>query len=31
MLSLFFDDVECLGLEGDEVLQADFAARRRER
>jgi ubiquinone/menaquinone biosynthesis C-methylase UbiE len=28
MLSLFFDDVECLGLEGDEVLQADFAARR---
>jgi ubiquinone/menaquinone biosynthesis C-methylase UbiE len=28
MLSLFFDDVECIGLEGDEVLQADFAARR---
>jgi ubiquinone/menaquinone biosynthesis C-methylase UbiE len=28
MLSLFFDDVECLGLEGDDVLQADFAARR---
>ncbi len=28
MLSLFFDDVECLGLEGDEMLQADFAARR---
>jgi ubiquinone/menaquinone biosynthesis C-methylase UbiE len=28
MLSLFFDDVECLGLEGDETLQADFAARR---
>src|SRR5205085_1993962 len=28
MLSLFFDDVECLGIEGDEVLQADFAARR---
>jgi ubiquinone/menaquinone biosynthesis C-methylase UbiE len=28
MLSLFFDDVECVGLEGDDVLQADFAARR---
>lgn len=28
MLSLFFEDVECLGLEGDDVLQADFAARR---
>jgi ubiquinone/menaquinone biosynthesis C-methylase UbiE len=28
MLSLFFDDVECVGLEGDEVLKADFAARR---
>ncbi len=28
MLSLFFDDVECLGLEGDDLLQADFAARR---
>jgi ubiquinone/menaquinone biosynthesis C-methylase UbiE len=28
MLSLFFDDVECIGLEGDEVLKADFAARR---
>jgi len=28
MLSLFFDDVECLGIEGDDVLQADFAARR---
>ena len=25
MLELFFDDVECIGLEGDEVLQADFA------
>jgi SAM-dependent methyltransferase len=28
LMSLFFEDVECLGLEGDEVLQADFAARR---
>jgi SAM-dependent methyltransferase len=28
MLHLFFEDVECLGLEGDDVLQADFAARR---
>lgn len=28
MLRLFFEDVECLGLEGDEVLRADFAARR---
>jgi ubiquinone/menaquinone biosynthesis C-methylase UbiE len=28
MLSLFFEEVECLGLEGDEVLHADFAARR---
>src|SRR5262249_51812214 len=28
MLSLFFEEVECLGLEGDDVLQADFAARR---
>jgi SAM-dependent methyltransferase len=28
LLTLFFDDVECLGLEGDDVLQADFAARR---
>jgi ubiquinone/menaquinone biosynthesis C-methylase UbiE len=28
MLSLLFDDVECLGLEGDAVLQRDFAARR---
>lgn len=28
MLRLFFTDVEILGLEGDEVLKADFAARR---
>ena len=28
MLSLFFEDVVCLGLEGDEALRADFAARR---
>ena len=28
MLSLFFDEVTCYGLEGDEVLKADFAARR---
>jgi SAM-dependent methyltransferase len=28
MLSLFFEDVECVGLEGDEALQGDFAARR---
>ena len=28
MLNLFFEDVECLGLEGDDVLQADFAQRR---
>jgi SAM-dependent methyltransferase len=28
MLDLFFEDVQCLGLEGDDVLQADFAARR---
>jgi SAM-dependent methyltransferase len=28
MLSLLFEEVECLGLEGDDVLQADFAARR---
>ena len=28
MLKLFFEDVECLGLEGDDVLHADFAARR---
>jgi SAM-dependent methyltransferase len=28
VLSLFFAEVECLGLEGDEVLRADFAARR---
>jgi SAM-dependent methyltransferase len=28
MLSLFFHQVECVGLEGDEALHADFAARR---
>jgi SAM-dependent methyltransferase len=28
LLSLFFEDVVCLGLEGDESLRADFAARR---
>jgi SAM-dependent methyltransferase len=28
LLRLFFDDVEVLGLEGDDVLRADFAARR---
>jgi ubiquinone/menaquinone biosynthesis C-methylase UbiE len=28
LLSLFFDDVICLGLEGDEALHADFSARR---
>lgn len=28
MMSLFFDEVECLGIEGDEVFRADFAARR---
>ena len=28
LLSLFFDDVTCFGLEGDDVLKADFAARR---
>jgi SAM-dependent methyltransferase len=28
MLRLFFEDVECLGLEGDDALHADFAARR---
>jgi ubiquinone/menaquinone biosynthesis C-methylase UbiE len=28
MMLLFFEEVECLGLEGDDVLQADFAARR---
>jgi SAM-dependent methyltransferase len=28
LLRLFFDDVEVIGLEGDDVLQADFAARR---
>jgi len=29
LLGLFFEDVVCLGLEGDESLRADFAARRR--
>jgi ubiquinone/menaquinone biosynthesis C-methylase UbiE len=28
LLSLFFEDVVCLGLEGDDALRADFAARR---
>lgn len=28
MLNLFFEEVTCYGLEGDEVLKADFAARR---
>jgi ubiquinone/menaquinone biosynthesis C-methylase UbiE len=28
LLSLFFEEVTCLGLEGDEALHADFAARR---
>jgi ubiquinone/menaquinone biosynthesis C-methylase UbiE len=28
LLSLFFDDVTCYGLEGDDVLKADFAKRR---
>ncbi len=28
MLGLFFEEVECLGLEGDDVLRSDFAARR---
>ena len=28
LLSLFFEEVTCLGLEGDEVLKADFATRR---
>ena len=28
MLRLFFDDVQMIGLEGDDVLKADFAARR---
>lgn len=28
MMELFFEEVECLGLEGDDVLRADFAARR---
>ncbi len=29
LLSLFFEDVVCLGLEGDDALRADFAARRK--
>jgi ubiquinone/menaquinone biosynthesis C-methylase UbiE len=28
LLALFFEDVKCYGLEGDEVLKADFATRR---
>ncbi len=28
LLALFFEDVSCYGLEGDEVLKADFAMRR---
>jgi SAM-dependent methyltransferase len=28
LLSLFFDDVTCYGLDGDDVLKADFATRR---
>jgi ubiquinone/menaquinone biosynthesis C-methylase UbiE len=28
LLSLFFDEVACFGIDGDEVLRADFAARR---
>ncbi len=28
LLSLFFEDVACLGLEGDDALHADFASRR---
>jgi len=28
LLSLFFEDVSCYGLEGDEILKADFAMRR---
>jgi hypothetical protein len=28
LLGLFFDEVTCFGLEGDEVLKADFATRR---
>jgi SAM-dependent methyltransferase len=28
MLELFFEEVECMGLEGDDVLQSDFAERR---
>jgi hypothetical protein len=29
LLSLFFDDVRCFGIDGDDVLKADFAARRK--
>ena len=29
LLSLFFEDVTCYGLDGDDVLKADFATRRR--
>jgi hypothetical protein len=28
LLALFFEDVTCFGIDGDEVLKADFAARR---
>jgi len=28
LLSLFFEEVTCLGLEGDDALHADFASRR---
>jgi len=28
LLSLFFEDVTCFGIDGDDVLKADFAARR---
>ena len=31
LLALFFDDVTCIGLEGDDELHADFAAAPRER
>ena len=29
LLSLFFDEVTCFGIDGDDVLKADFAARRK--
>jgi ubiquinone/menaquinone biosynthesis C-methylase UbiE len=29
LLGLFFDDVTCFGIDGDDVLKADFAARRK--